>query len=181
METSGRSRTASARFGMAQSAEIKLNGNKLEVAYCVGSVQHSTVRRHKTQLKQMEGRALRRHGSARHAVIKLNGNKWKVAHCFDSARHRPFGTYRNSSGKVDRAKRSEGPKRAEGQYNASKRRVLCVFCSNWFLMPIVSEAVRGRSLDPSWVIPCRAEPIQCAPSLRAILFLLGLPSGRFLN
>jgi hypothetical protein len=40
-----------------------------------------------------------------------------------------------------------------------------VFCSNWFLMPIGSEAVRGRSPDPSRAEPCRADPIQCMPSL----------------
>jgi hypothetical protein len=37
--------------------------------------------------------------------------------------------------------------------------------NNWFLMPIGSEAVSGRSPDPSRAEPCRADPNQCAPSL----------------
>jgi hypothetical protein len=73
----------------------------------------------------------------------------------------PFGRYQNSSGIVDRAKRSEACGRP---IPAPKQRVICVFCSNWFLMPIGSEAVRGRSPDPSQAQLCQADPIQCAPS-----------------
>jgi hypothetical protein len=63
----------------------------------------------------MEARALYRLGSAQSTEVKLNGKKWKPAHCIGSARHRPFGTYRNISGIVDRAKRSEGPKCGKGK------------------------------------------------------------------
>jgi hypothetical protein len=55
---------------------------------------------------------------------------------------------------VDTAKRSEGLKHAEGQYLLPSEGFCMFFCSNWFLMLIGSEAVRGRSCDPSWTELC---------------------------
>jgi hypothetical protein len=76
----------------------------------------------------------------------------------------PFGRYRNSSGILDREKHSEGPKRAEGQYLLRSEGFYVFFCSDWFLMPVRSETVRGRSPDPSRADPCRADLIQCTRS-----------------
>jgi hypothetical protein len=105
-------------------------------------------------------------GTARHRPLRL-GSARNGTDPFGTARNGtdPFGTYRNSSGILDRAKRSEGPNRAEGQYLLPSEGFYVYFCSNWFLTPIGSEAVRGRSPDPSRAEPCRADPIQCAPSL----------------
>jgi hypothetical protein len=74
------------RLGTAQSAEVKLNGNKLKPAHWIGSARHGTVRRGKTEWKQMEARALDRLGTAQSAEVKLSGDKWKPAHCIGTAR-----------------------------------------------------------------------------------------------
>jgi hypothetical protein len=58
-----------------------------------------------------------RHGSARNGTVhrensmETNGRSRTASDRLDTD---PFGTYRNSSGILERAKRSEGPKRAEG-------------------------------------------------------------------
>jgi hypothetical protein len=105
-------------------------------------------------------------GTAQSTEIKLSGNKWKPAHCIGTVRHRPLRQVSEQFGILDRTKRSEGAKRAEGQYLLPSEGCYVFFCSNWFLMPIGSEAVRGRSPYPSRAEPCRADPIQCAPSYK---------------
>jgi hypothetical protein len=73
------------------------SGGKEDYSWArTGSDRHGSARHRlqgNTQRKQMEGRALHRLGLAQ----------------------TPFGRYRNSSGIPDRAKRSEGSKRAKGQ------------------------------------------------------------------
>jgi hypothetical protein len=69
--------------------ELSMQSTRFFKAGCIGLDWHGTVRRGKTKWKQMEASALHR--------------------------RRPSDMYRNSSGIVDRAKRSEGPKRAEGK------------------------------------------------------------------
>jgi hypothetical protein len=105
----------------------------------IGTARRGTVRTGKTQWKQTEGRALHRLGSAQtpSAGIGTVPEYW---------------TEQNV------------PKCAEGQYLLPNEGFYVFFGSNWFLMPIGSEAVRGRSPDPSRAEPCRADPIQCAPS-----------------
>jgi hypothetical protein len=72
----------------------------------------------------------------------------------------PFGRYWNSSGILDTAKHSEGPKHMESQYMLPSKGFYVFFCCNWFLMPTGSEAVCRRSPDSS-----RADPIRSsAPS-----------------
>jgi hypothetical protein len=83
----------------------------------------------------------------------------------------PFGRYRNSSRILERAKRSEGPKRAEGQYLLPSEEIHVSFCSNWFLMLIGSEVASGCSPDPSRAEPCRADLIRYSPRPALMLIL----------
>jgi hypothetical protein len=107
------------------------------------TARDGTVRRDKTQWKQTEGRALRRPGSAQIPSVRIG----------------TVPEYRTEQNvpKFRSVRKTNTCFQAKGFY--------VFLCNNWFLMPIGSEAVRGRSPDPSRVEPCRADPIQCAPSL----------------
>jgi hypothetical protein len=80
------------------------------------------------------------------------------------ARHRPLRQVSEQFQNTGQSKTFPRSEACRRPIPASKRRVLCVLCCNWFLMPIGSEAVRGRSPDPSRAEPCWADPIQYASS-----------------
>jgi hypothetical protein len=54
-------------------------------------------------------------GAVQSAEVKLKGTNGRPRTTSARLGTDPFGTYRNNSGILDRAKRSEDPKRAEGQ------------------------------------------------------------------
>jgi hypothetical protein len=70
----------------------------------------------------------------RPAEVKLNGNKWKPAHCIGPARHGPLrqaSEQLRNTGQRETFRRSEAGGRP---ITASKRRVLCVLCSNFIFV-----------------------------------------------
>jgi hypothetical protein len=128
-------------------------------ANCLLSSNPTTYYR---KLQSKAGRALGRNGTV-HRDKNQYGTKWKAAHCVGPARHRPL---RHVSEQLRNTGHSKTFRRSEACGRLLPSEGFCVFfCSNWFLTLIGSEAVRGRSPDPSRPEPCRADPIQCAPSL----------------
>jgi hypothetical protein len=93
--------------------------------------------------------------TAQSTEIKLSWNKWKAEPCIGPAQTPSAGI-----GTVPEYWTEQNvPKHAEGQYLLQSEGFYVFFCSNWFLMPIGSEAVRWHSLET-----CRADLIKFAPS-----------------